>query len=84
MLRDKRVVFGGKLVVFLMLLSWNRPSLALDAVESIEAPIVAIGGDLDPLPAFGAKLFRFGFQLFGDEPVEQGNVREIALMLGLE
>ena len=40
--------------------------------------------DLDPFPAFGSKLFRFGLQLLGNEAVEQSGVLQPAAIVLLK
>src|SRR5215471_16793843 len=50
-------------------------------------PVVAvreIDSDLDPFPAFGGDLLRFGLQLRGDQAVKQSDILQPAAIVILE
>ena len=78
------VVFGPQGIVARTLLVGEIDGLAAQAAQAGGVPIGEVGRDRDPLPALGAKGFRFGLELLDDQAVEQGRVLEPAAIVMLE
>ena len=62
----------------------QRHLLAAEPAQPVGVAVGEVGGDLDPLPAFGTDGLCFPLQLRGDEPVEQRRVLQPAAVVGLE
>ena len=62
----------------------GRKDFTEEQLKKLTTPVTKEELESPLFPAIGAKRGRFAFQLFGDKPVEQGDVGQIALMLGVE
>lgn len=66
------------------LLFGERTLLADQAAEIVGVAIRKVGGNFDPLPAFGADYVGLALQVLRDEPVEQGRVLQPTAVIGIE
>ena len=80
----ERIAGGFDLGEGLRLFGGHRLRLAVLPAIAAQRLIGTIGHDLDPFPAFAADGIRLALKPRGAEPVEQGRVGKIALMLGLK
>ena len=70
---DRRLFFGREV-------RWR----AFQFAQTVGVAVGEVDGHLDPLPAFGGDGLRLGFQLLGDQAVEQADILQPAAIILLE